>query len=84
MAALFLNMQGQEILKCNFYICACWEHQNKLKAWECLVCVQSVPEHQQHKQGTNPSSKNMVATGLLPFRVIFLFPSLSSLLVLYS
>lgn len=81
---IILNMQGQEILKCNFYVCACWEHQNKFKAWECLVHMQSVPEHQQHKQGTNPSSMSMVATGLPPFLAIFFLPSLSSLLVLCS
>lgn len=78
MAALFLSTQGQESLKSNFSVCAYWEHGNKLKAWECLVHVQSVPEHQQHKQGINLSSKFMVATGLNPFfGVIFSFPPCS-------
>lgn len=74
MAELVLSTQGQESLKSNLYVCACWKHRNKLKPRECLVHVQSVPEHHQHKQGINLSSKYVVATGLNPFSgVIFSF-----------
>lgn len=59
-------------------VCACWELCNKLKPWECLVHVQSVLEHHQHKEGINLSSKYVVATGLNPFfGVIFSFPPCS-------
>lgn len=75
MAALFWRAQGQEGLKNNCYVCACWERHHKLKAWECLVCVQSVPEHRQHKQGTHLLSKYLVATGSVLFLALF-FPSL--------
>lgn len=76
----FLSTQGQGSVKGNFYVSACWEHHNKLKALECLVRVQSVPEHHQHKQGINLSSKYVVATGLNPFFWCYFFlPSLFTL-----
>lgn len=76
MAALFLSMK--EILKHNFSVCAWWEHCNKLKARECLVHVQSVPGHHQHKQGINLSSKYMVAMRLnLFFGDLFFLCSLN-------
>lgn len=77
MAALFLSMK--EILKCNFSICAWWEHCNKLKAQECLVHVQSVPGRHQHKQRINLSSKYMVAMSLNLFFGDFFFFSLFSI-----
>lgn len=82
MASLFSNAQGQESLKSNFYVCAFWEHHSKLKAWECLFHVQSVPKHHQHKQGINLPSKYMIATGLSPFSgTIFFLPSLFPLAI---